>query len=380
MRESILLMWLVLVCSFQVTNQQQTNLAPAPSQKTGRSTDKSPGGPNKIVFDGDNDDTAFDGFQSDEIINFPIDSGTSSTPSSQPIVVTDNKRYKKIPLKKLVEFGHETDISEFISKYVANAQVIQDENTNEGYLAYTNRTPIVNSRNEKIPIHLSSPRPLPTKPQATNVLSRSGVTPIQQLNAVQAVSRLDIHAMKQMPDVVEAVCSPQPTTVSIPLTVQPHILLWPRCVRVARCGGCCIADLLSCEPEKTVKTNFTVQKHAYTINQEKPLEYIGDETVEIERHLSCSCECKKKEEHCNKRIHEYNEKECSCNCKNMADADQCQNNPNKIWDAVNCMCLCRDMRTCSSGLYYDMNVCECQQDRIALNLRKNKRHILETRN
>ena len=53
-------------------------------------------------------------------------------------------------------------------------------------------------------------------------------------------------------------CIPEVQTVNIIENPHPSIVYIPECVRIKRCGGCCIHKLLSCQPTATEVVNFEV--------------------------------------------------------------------------------------------------------------------------
>lgn len=100
------------------------------------------------------------------------------------------------------------------------------------------------------------------------------------------------------------------------------------------------------------------------------LEFVNVTSVKIERHKSCKCKCRTKKEHCKSHHHQYVEGQCSCVCRNTQAYEQCiQNTNNRVWDSDTCMCGCRETKVCSSGYFFDLNTCDCQQE-IESRLRK----------
>ncbi len=53
-------------------------------------------------------------------------------------------------------------------------------------------------------------------------------------------------------------CRPEETSVSLGSHFEPHIIHFPRCVRVDRCGGCCSTELLACEPSEISQVEVPV--------------------------------------------------------------------------------------------------------------------------
>ena len=61
-------------------------------------------------------------------------------------------------------------------------------------------------------------------------------------------------------------CLPENVTVPVPLnkTSDPNVFVFPSCIRIQRCGGCCNNALLECQPtllvtEKLAVTQITLQ-------------------------------------------------------------------------------------------------------------------------
>lgn len=46
-------------------------------------------------------------------------------------------------------------------------------------------------------------------------------------------------------------CEPKNTSVPVPKDPDPNVIMWPMCVEVMRCSGCCEQDLLACTPTQT---------------------------------------------------------------------------------------------------------------------------------
>ncbi|CAB3372722.1 Hypothetical predicted protein [Cloeon dipterum] len=125
----------------------------------------------------------------------------------------------------------------------------------------------------------------------------------------------------------------------------------PSCVRLQRCNGCCMHSLLQCEP-----TNTTIRK--FDVHTFDPFnrDYKFLMTVELEEHLSCKCRCRIKKEHCTPlQKHEG----CACKCKDNEEKRKCDNSTIKYWNSKACMCQCREARECSTGFFFDEEICSC---------------------
>ncbi|CAL8129485.1 unnamed protein product [Orchesella dallaii] len=358
MRESLLLSLVVVLCYITASNQQQPTGAAVPARRSINIGEKTK---NDFSSSDDDDsknaDIVFD--NSPDILKFPTES--PPIPSTSPRTVTnvraqsDRSRWKKIPLRKLVELGNETSISTFLNKYLANAKVHKDLKTNEEYLIDKNGATIINSNNKTVFVApgYDPQTALGSLPALNGARARSGIPDIPA-----RLNNIADQWPSKMKDKHDTVCSPEMTTIPVPITVDPFIMALPKCLRVARCGGCCLSELMACEPDHIEKKEFFIQKYAYTGNP-RPIDYVDDERVEVDSHTSCKCQCRTKKEDCNDKLHDYVENECSCVCKNKSDYEECQMNSMKVWDNVNCQCNCRQERLCSSGYYFSLNTCEC---------------------
>jgi len=152
-----------------------------------------------------------------------------------------------------------------------------------------------------------------------------------------------------------AACIPENTIVPISIgRVSSSTQVFPTCTRVQRCGGCCSHQLLSCQPTETEEVLHDVFVIDTELNQDRI------ESVNITRHLGCSCQCKVKEEHCN-HLQDYHPSECRCVCNNLTEKKKCLELPNKFWDESSCRCKCRDEdMECITGEKFSKNSCRCE--------------------
>ncbi|CAL8352291.1 unnamed protein product [Boreogadus saida] len=65
-----------------------------------------------------------------------------------------------------------------------------------------------------------------------------------------------------------------------------HFMLWPPCVEVQRCSGCCNSQIMHCVPTITSTRDLEVVKIQY-LNSKPQIEKV---IVSVEDHLSCRCE------------------------------------------------------------------------------------------
>jgi hypothetical protein len=88
-------------------------------------------------------------------------------------------------------------------------------------------------------------------------------------------------------------CMPELTTVPLMPNTDSSVLFYPTCTRIERCGGCCSSDLLVCEPIRTEIVHFQVLKTQYAGGSR--MKFAGKESVPVEKHTACKCQCKVKE-------------------------------------------------------------------------------------
>ncbi|XP_065345488.1 uncharacterized protein LOC135943028 [Cloeon dipterum] len=146
------------------------------------------------------------------------------------------------------------------------------------------------------------------------------------------------------------------TVPVVPMKKQKHNVDYhPSCVRLQQCNGCCKHSLLQCEPTISAIRKFDV----HTIDPfNRDLAFLM--TVELEEHLSCTCDCRIKKEHCTPlQKHEG----CACKCKDIEKKRNCYNSTIKKWNSNTCMCQCRETRECSTGFSFDEETCSCVKNR-----------------
>ncbi|XP_016839508.1 vascular endothelial growth factor C isoform X1 [Nasonia vitripennis] len=156
----------------------------------------------------------------------------------------------------------------------------------------------------------------------------------------------------------QAVCMPELQVVPVLENPDPAAVYYPSCVRIKRCGGCCNHELLSCQPTATEIRNYEI--HVTKIEEDLGQYNAFKEIVPLEEHTACKCHCKVKEKDCSEKQY-YSEHECRCICKNLDEEDKCrQQNEKKYWNASSCSCQCRKVEECSTGFFFDQNLCSCK--------------------
>lgn len=189
-------------------------------------------------------------------------------------------------------------------------------------------------------------------------------------NDVNGSERADIYSRRanvRIPMITPpASCQPEMQVVELEKPVNGASFIWPPCVRVPRCGGCCTSKLLSCLPVATSIYNVTVLHVVY--NPQTPDAFVsqGTRIYSLEQHDRCSCNCKQDASSCGV-LQRFREDECRCVCTNQYQASLCTG-PKKIWDSLDCACKCRRIMDCSTGSYFNPLECRCETSRRSLSI------------
>ena len=84
-----------------------------------------------------------------------------------------------------------------------------------------------------------------------------------------------------------------------------------------------------------------------------------NETIQIECHETCKCECKSGANVCNNKKR-LNKNKCICECKELIDKGVCNLfGCGFIWNPSNCECECD--KVCDAGEYLDYENCKCRK-------------------
>uniref|UniRef100_A0A8D8PHH4 Vascular endothelial growth factor A n=1 Tax=Culex pipiens TaxID=7175 RepID=A0A8D8PHH4_CULPI len=138
---------------------------------------------------------------------------------------------------------------------------------------------------------------------------------------------------------------------------DPTLIYSPECTRVKRCSGCCVSSRLACLPTATRTIPFTVTVLEYKTGTK--LKFKNRDVTLVEEHVSCQCQCRVREEHCN-HLQRYNAPNCRCECTNPDDRTRClQESDIKQWNPDTCLCECNEVKECTTGTYFDRNYCRC---------------------
>lgn len=167
---------------------------------------------------------------------------------------------------------------------------------------------------------------------------------------------------------IMAKCEPELRTVPL-MYKSPsgsNDVIFPECIRMQRCGGCCRpSELMDCVPSKvsirTVRvlrmsasslTRPSVQGNSRHNRQTMPF------LMEVEQHDACHCACRVQPKNCDLSRQTYNLSTCSCDCKDNRLRDQCIGESDiKLWHSETCQCRCRQTRFCSTGFMFSQNSC-----------------------
>uniref|UniRef100_A0A8C4R211 Platelet derived growth factor subunit B n=1 Tax=Eptatretus burgeri TaxID=7764 RepID=A0A8C4R211_EPTBU len=94
-------------------------------------------------------------------------------------------------------------------------------------------------------------------------------------------------------EAILAECRPRNTTVKLHRSLldasSANFVLWPGCVELSRCTGCCNSAMLRCEATQTQLRTLKVAKIEYT--RKKRLR-MRETVVQVEEHLACQCQCR----------------------------------------------------------------------------------------
>ncbi|KAI8486769.1 SWI/SNF- matrix-associated actin-dependent regulator of chromatin sub A member 5 [Branchiostoma belcheri] len=149
-------------------------------------------------------------------------------------------------------------------------------------------------------------------------------------------------------------CIPREVPVPVPVDAEPNVVLWPSCVSVARCGGCCNSDLYECQATRSSSQVSSILKLFYAPGNpnSQPFNTAFDQ-VHVERHDECACVCKNKRL-CDLRTHFFDDNTCECVCRVRGGCSVSAVSDN----------FCN--RQCSAGFRLDEDSCRCRPDGGAL--------------
>ncbi|MPC16851.1 Vascular endothelial growth factor A [Portunus trituberculatus] len=151
-------------------------------------------------------------------------------------------------------------------------------------------------------------------------------------------------------------CKPKKAAVPLPNPNPYHTQLKPECVYIKQCSGCCNSPKLECVPVRTRTKTFPAMAITPTAKGHRFLKDEKITMVKVEEHKQCQCECKVRAEHCSPS-QEYNEGACKCQCPRHLDRSCPPRKVCPVWNEKECRCECRDLHTCTTGRYFDVNAC-----------------------
>ncbi|BFZ24329.1 hypothetical protein BsWGS_27368 [Bradybaena similaris] len=139
------------------------------------------------------------------------------------------------------------------------------------------------------------------------------------------------------------------------------VVLFPRCIKVWRCQGCCSAENVLCQPAAERRTIYYLMK--LTIEEDNTeVQFSGYYPLEVMEPTRCHCTCSLSQESCGPRK-TFDDRICACRCNSASSNQRCF--PPTYFDPESCSCECAERVPCCSGsgycgMVFNETSCSCE--------------------